>query len=115
MPSGSRDRPDEVEVTPDLLWVLADECSRRVIQAFESVDTEEQSLDELAHFVADVHTGKYRDSPEQSKKYLHHNTLPKLTAHGLLEYRPDTETVRYPTDQVLSTELTELLLTLDET
>lgn len=94
MAPGASDDWDELEITPRVMWALANESTRLVIlQLLESADRD-VSLEELAEHVSRHHTGSLRSAPNRAKVRLHHMSLPQLDEFGLIEYDPDACVVR---------------------
>lgn len=92
---GGADRVDE------LLAVLARRRNRAVLQYFRGSPTDVASLTDVAEYVrsrADTH-----DPPDRKRvaTILHHRSIPKLSAVGVVEYDPRTKTVRYRGDQMV--------------
>ncbi len=112
-PGGSNDR-DELEVTADLLWALADENNRRVLQLFHEAGVKKATLEELSHYVAEHHSGLYADDPKNAAIRLHHKSLPQLAQHGVIEYDSERKLVHHCGDRTLPPDLLEQVLTLDE-
>lgn len=76
------------------LELLADDRRRRVVQQLRvESDT---TLEALAESLAD-------DDRERLTTELHHNHLPKMADHGVLEYDPRSGAVLYDPDDSLET------------
>lgn len=114
MPDGPPNDANELEVTTDLLWALADESNRRIIEYFIVSDTDQSSLNELAEYVADHHTGIYRNEPEEVAVHLHHRSLPQLVDQGIITYDLDQKVVRKRQDQMLPPDLREHVMSLND-
>lgn len=74
----------------DRLQVLADQRRRRIVRQLRDGDSHHSSLDELTDELE-------CQDPERTQVAisLHHNHLPKLDSHGLLDYDRDTGHVEY--------------------
>lgn len=107
-------RQSSLTVTTELLWALAKEGNRRVIQLFEQVESEEIHLDEVAEYLAANSSGKFQNDPQKIKIRLHHTSLPQLTEIGLIEYDPDAKVVRQQQIDQLPEDLKEDLFALDD-
>ncbi len=103
-----------VDVTPELLWTLADECSRCVVKKIHEDEVDEISLSDLAAFVAGEHSGVYRNEPQSAAIQLHHSSLPRLAEHGIIDYDSDELVIRNREDVQLPPDLTEQVITLDD-
>lgn len=74
------------------LEILADERRRQVIQRLRTDG--DSTLEELATSVDGEHAERLADD-------LHHNHLPRLAAHGIVEYDTRSGYVRYDPDPEL--------------
>lgn len=97
----------EVDRVDGLLSVLADEHCRQVIVYFQESEKQVVSLDGLVNYLLDP------DHPPNNRNRLvarlHHVTLPKLAAAGIVEYNTQSHTVKYqdPLGEEISFFLTE--------
>lgn len=84
------------------LRILADRNSRRLVRQLRRETTGETTVDRL---VDRLHDGESAgvDSPVADRERLtirlHHVILPKLAAHGVVEYDPVSRVVRYTPDE----------------
>jgi len=89
MASNATHPPDEVE---ELLSALSNRRPRAVCRYFRSAATDSATIDDLAASVCDHHEP---DSGEDRVTlHLHHATLPKLSAAGVVHYDTPQQTVR---------------------
>lgn len=95
----------------ECLEVLADRNRRRIIEYVRRGSDGTASIDELADHLNDSEpisasgprTGRY-----QFDIQLHHDHLPKLEAHGTIEYIPERDRVRYRPDSFVEAILDSL-------
>lgn len=66
---------------------------RAVLQYFHGHPTEAATVGELGAFVRDLDPPDEGDSQVATR--LHHATLPRLAANGLIDYDPRSNTARY--------------------
>jgi len=99
----------EPETVDRILSILAQNPNRGVLNYFRDSSESLASLDELADYVATNETSSGLESPDQVAVYLHHAGLPKIADEGILEYDPQTKTVRSRDHPLLeSSELLEV-------
>lgn len=98
-------------MTEELLWTMADETNRRVLQYFKETENEEVSFDELAAYVAERHSS-ISPTREMAAVRLRHRSLPKLVNHNLVECDSDTKIVR--SGRVLPPDFQQQVFELDE-
>ena len=91
---------------------LSSKYRRLVVTFFMNTEAESISLTELAEYVATEQSDDGTASLTEIKIQLHHRTLPKLAAIGVLDYDARTTTVRYRGDSTLE-DVQEYLLTRD--
>lgn len=96
LPLAMTERTDERAPAPaldELLSILAIERRRHILYYFPKTSSEIATLDDLAEHLLSHHCPT--TDREQARVILHHKTLPKLDAAGIIEYESRSETVRY--------------------
>ena len=89
-------RPDDGGLAPstaDLHSILVSEERRLVLQFFRDRTERVATIDDLADYVVDRRDGV--DDPTEAKLTLHHVSLPKLAAVGVLNYDHRSHVARY--------------------
>jgi len=82
--------------TERMLAVLADQQRRRILQHLETSFDDRVSVSRLARAVAEMSTTtKTGDKVERAAIRLRHVHLPKLAEAGLVDYDPNSRSVRY--------------------
>lgn len=93
------------------LQLVADRHRRRVIHHLRREDDETTTFDDLVEQLSrrdsDPDNGPPR-SRDQLAIQLHHAHLPKLAAHGVVEFDPGSGAVRYHSDEQVETVLDSL-------
>ena len=94
----------------ECLELVADRKRRRIIRHLRNVTEREVPIDAL---IDHLHDGRPisaadRRSRNQTSIQLHHDHLPKLEYHGVVEYEPEREVVRYRSDEVIESLLDSL-------
>ncbi|MFB6165275.1 MAG: hypothetical protein ABEJ31_08970 [Haloarculaceae archaeon] len=93
MPTARSEVAENEAAVDALLGALADERRRRVVEYFRTADADSASVAELVDHAAD------RDGEtgprERLAVRLHHVTLPKLEAAGIVAFDHEGATVRY--------------------
>lgn len=93
------------------LQLVADRHRRRIIHHLRreanGTTTFEDLVDQLHSSGSDSKNGSLRDR-EQLAIQLHHTHLPKLAEHGVVEFEPRSEAVRYHPDEQVETVLDSL-------
>ena len=95
----------------ECLTLLADRCRRRVVHQLRHEITGKTTMDDL---VDRMYSDKvqFDDSRgmdrEQLAIQLYHTSLPKLEAHGVVEYDRGSGTVRYQSDDQIEAVLDSL-------
>lgn len=92
------------------LDLVADRNRRRIIQYLRNVTEREVTIDTLVDCLQDGKpiSAADRRVRKQTAIQLHHHHLPKLENHGVVEYKPEREVVRYRSDEVLESILDSL-------
>lgn len=114
VPSRPSDESERVEVTPELLWVLAGEWNRQVIRYFLESDAEEIEIEALATHIAERADHRYPVTPEEVALQLHHGSLPKLAECDLVVYDSEEGVVSPRSDRTLPPDLREHMLAIDD-
>ena len=94
----------------ECLELVADRNRRRIIQHLRNVTEREVDIDTL---IDHLHDGEpisvaERPSRTQTSIQLHHDHLPKLEYHGVIEYESEREVVRYRSDAEIESILDSL-------
>ncbi|WP_058996585.1 hypothetical protein [Haloarcula sp. CBA1127] len=84
----------EPETVDQILSALAHKHNRGVLNYFRESSESVATLSELADYVATEGTSSGFESLEQVTVHLHHAGLPKMADAGILDYYPQTKTVR---------------------
>lgn len=87
----------QFETDDERLGVLATEHGRDVLSYFQHSPSDTASLQELAANVSERPDSEH----DAIRIRLHHSTLPKLDATGVVEYDTATNTVQYDGDDEL--------------
>ena len=92
------------------LELVADRNRRRIIQHLRYVAGREVDIDTLIDYLHDSEPISVADqhSRNQTSIQLHHDHLPKLEYHGVIEYEPEREVVRYRSDAEIESILDSL-------
>ena len=87
----------------ECLELLADQDRRRIIRYLRNVTEREVTIDALVDFMDNGKPFSTADrrSRNQTTVQLHHDHLPKLEYHGVIEYEPELEVVRYQSNEVI--------------
>lgn len=96
--------PTHSSDTDEILSVLADRDRRTVLNYLRESPTATVSLDELTRAVDE----RGLDGATEPRIVLHHSTLPKLEAVGVVDYDADRRVVRYLGHELLETLLEEI-------
>ena len=113
MPPGTCGDTNGMEVTPELLWALADECTRRAVQYLLETDDDRVALEKLSDHVAEEHSGSFSRDPEKAQIHLYHASLPKLEDYGVIGYDQDAGVVSNMAGGRLPESLQNHIQTLD--
>lgn len=113
MSSQGPQKPDEANAAGRLLSALSSSHNRHVLTYLSESPGEVASLEELADHVVDREGGGGPGRRERVAGRLHHATLPKLAAMGVVDYDPRTNTVRYRGHPVVA-QYSALLAEVDE-
>lgn len=84
--------------TDEALKLVADQRRRAVLEHLMNNGDQPVSVEELADRIADSdspRTGSDGEYVAGIRVGLHHTHLPKLDAHGIIEFDPQRETVTY--------------------
>lgn len=108
------DVEDEAPVTPELLWTLADESNRRVLQYFAESSANSVEVADLTAYVAEHHEGIFEGNRAKTKIHLHHKSLPQLAEQEIIEYDNESGVVRKSQSSVVPASLMDHVLALDE-
>lgn len=90
------------------LRLVADRNRRRIIQQLRHESSSETTVDDLVdrlHSDGSVSDDDRRISREQLAIDLYHSSLPKLDAHGVIEYDRERGIVRYQPNELVETVL----------
>lgn len=92
------------------LELVADRHRRRIIQHLRNVTEREVLIDALVDCLHDGRpiSAADRRARTQTAIQLHHDHLPTLEYHGVIEYEADREVVRYRSDEVVESILDSL-------
>ncbi|MFD1589294.1 hypothetical protein ACFR9U_20140 [Halorientalis brevis] len=112
MSGTSHDEPRDDNSIARVLAGLSSKYRRLVIEFFMNTAEETISLTELAEYVRSEQSDDGAASLREIKIQLHHRTLPKLAANGVVDYDARSTTVRYRGDSTLE-EIQEYLSTRD--
>jgi len=112
MSGTSHDGPIDDNSIARALSGLSSQYRRLVIAFFITTEEETVSVTELAEYVSAEQDDDGTPSLREIKIQLHHRTLPKLAATGVLDYDTRSKTVRYRGDSTLE-EIQEYLSTRD--
>ena len=110
----SSEDADRLDVTPAVLWAVADEWARRAIHSLQEAEQAQIPLDELADQLAREHSESIPAGSRRAKLRLHHSSLPKLDDHGLIEYDRESKVVRNNPEIRLPEDLMNELHALDD-
>lgn len=106
--------PDELDITPHVLWALAEETTRLALYYLHDANSREIPLDELAEQVSKDHSGAVHFAQDRAEVHLHHVSLPQLDEFGLIDYDPEAQVVRNYAEYRLPHDLEEFLQGLDD-
>lgn len=88
--------------------ILSDHRRRITIAYLSESDADVHSFDDVVDHVVRIERlfgERRRDHRDRVTVDVHHHHLPKLIDHGVVEYDPRTETIRYRGDQRLERHL----------
>lgn len=114
VPPPADDETKFVDVTPELLWVLAGEWNRQVIRYFLESDADEIAIEALAAHVAERADNHQQETLDEVTLQLHHVSLPKLVECDLIDYNSREGVIRRRENRALPADLTEHVLALDD-
>ena len=92
------------------LKLVADRDRRRIIHHLRNMAEQEVPIDVLVDRLHDGEeiSGAGRHSRNQTSIRLHHDHLPELEYHGVIEYEPEREVIRYRSDDEIESVLDSL-------
>ena len=83
----------ETATVDSLIGAFSNESNRCVLSYLREEPGTAVSLDELARYVDRNRSGVDRESPDRTAIYLHHVSLPKLAAAGVVDYDHHSKTI----------------------
>ena len=94
----------------ECLELVADQNRRRIIEHLRNVTEREVPIDALIDFLHDgkPNSAADRRTSNETSILLHHDHLPKLEYHGVVEYDPVREVIRYRSNGVIESLLDSL-------
>lgn len=104
---------DQLDVSAEVLWAVADEWARRALRTLHEAERDLISLDELADQVAREYSDSRPDGTHKAKLRLHHSSLPRLDELGLVEYDRESNIVRNNPEKRLPEDLKDQLHALE--
>lgn len=86
----------------DVFSALSNERNLCVLRYLYDLSIEEATVEDIAEDIAASQVADAFRNPERTAHSLHHRVLPKLADAGIVEYDPDTKTVRCTDHAVLA-------------
>lgn len=105
---------DQLDVRPELLWILADDWTLRVVKYLQTTEHERIPLQDLVDQVAGESDESVPDTTHKVELRLHHSSLPRLDQDGLIEYDWESRVVRNNPEKQLPEDLLDHLPIFDD-
>lgn len=95
MSSENHTQPAGLQSRDQLLSLLSAEHTRHVLRYFHGSREQVAPLEGVADYVETRQDAPEHSDPDHVATLLHHSTLPRLTALGIVDYDRRHHTVRY--------------------